>query len=165
MLGAFAAAPPAPPPVLALWLRAAREGLLPSSGVQVVHVDAHPDLAVPVLPIPRGNRDPAFLVSRVDIASFILAAARAGLVERVVWLRSDFSFQLPDGARTLHLGALDSGLLRVDDPSDFYILDEGWAPLPALADPVSVELDVLPLSEAGRRPSLASGAVILDIDL
>lgn len=151
--------------VLAHWLRAAREGLLPSSGVSVVHVDAHPDLAVPTQPIPAGSRDPRLLVSRVDIASFVLAAARVGLVEKVVWLRPDFSFQLPDGARTLHLGALDSGLLRVDDPSDFYVLDEGWAPLPALADPVRVELEVLPLSRAGERGTLASGAVILDIDL
>jgi hypothetical protein len=101
----------------------------------------------------------------VDIASFVLAAARVGLVERVIWLRPDFSFQLPDGARTLHLGALDSGLLRVDDPSDFYVLDEGWAPLTALADPVRVELEVLPLARAGERGSLASGAVILDVDL
>jgi hypothetical protein len=131
----------------------------------VVHVDAHPDLAVPALPIPRGSRDPAFLVSRVDIASFILAAVRVGLVERVVWLRSDFSFQLPDGPRTLRLGELDSGLLRVDDPSDFYVLDQGWAPLAALGDPVRVELDVLSLAEAAGRPTLASGAVILDIDL
>jgi hypothetical protein len=92
--------------VLAHWLRAAREGLLPSSGVSVVHVDAHPDLAVPTQPIPAGSRDPRLLVSRVDIASFVLAAARVGLVQKVVWLRPDFSFQLPDGARTLHLGAL-----------------------------------------------------------
>jgi hypothetical protein len=151
--------------VLAHWLRAAREGILPSSGVQVVHVDAHPDLAVPHQPIPRNGRDPEFLVARVDIASFVLAAVRVGLVDRVTWLRPDFSFQLPDGARTLHLGAIASGLLRVDDPSDFYVLDEGWAPLPALEDPVRLELDVLPLSAAAGRATLATGAVILDIDL
>jgi hypothetical protein len=151
--------------VLAHWLRAAREGILPSSGVQVVHVDAHPDLAVPHQPIPRNGRDPEFLVARVDIASFVLAAVRVGLVDRVTWLRPDFSFQLPDGARTLHLGAIASGLLRVDDPSDFYVLDEGWAPLPALEDPARLELEVLPLSAAAGRATLASGPVILDIDL
>lgn len=151
--------------VLAHWLRAAREGLLPSSGVTVVHVDAHPDLAVPTRPIPVGSRDPRLLVSRVDIASFVLAAARVGLVDRVIWLRPDFAFQLPDGARTLHLGVLDSGLLRVDDPSDFYVLDEGWAPRSALADAVRVELEVLPLARAGGRGTLAAGAVILDVDL
>ncbi len=151
--------------VLAHWLRAARAGILPSSGVTIVHVDAHPDLAVPAKPIPSGSRDPEELVSRVDIASFVLAAVRVGLVEKVVWLRPDFSFQLPDGARTFHLGAVASGLLRVDDPSDFYVLDQGWAPLPSLSDPVRVDVEVLPLASAVERGALARGAVVLDIDL
>jgi hypothetical protein len=152
--------------VLAHWLQAVEDGILPASGLQVVHVDAHPDLAVPKQPLPEpGVQDPARLLGAVDIASFQLAAVHAGLVERVVWLRPEFASQLPDGPRDFLLGAVASGLPRVDDPSDYYVLDEGWAPREALRNPVPVRLRVALLGVAGRSPDLAARPTVLDIDL
>jgi hypothetical protein len=148
------------------WLRAAREGVLPESGLQVVHIDAHPDLAVPAAPVRAdAARDPERLLRGIDIASFQLAGAHIGLVERVVWVRSDFANQLADGERSFLLGTVGSGLLRVDDPSDYYVLDDGWAPRQRLRRPVPVRLRVLPLSAAANAPSLAEGRTVLDIDL
>ncbi len=152
--------------VLAHWLQAAAEGILPDSGLQVVHVDAHPDLAVPKQPLPEsGVRDPARLLGAVDIASFQLAAVHAGLVERVVWLRPEFASQLPDGPRDFLLGTVASGLPRVDDPSDYYVLDEGWAPREALRNPVRVRIQVVSLRDAQDGLDLAPGPTVLDIDL
>jgi hypothetical protein len=75
--------------VLRHWLRAAEQGVLPRSGVTVVHLDGHPDLGVPRNPIAGVWPERAEqLVAALDIATFQLAAVRVGLVDRVVWLRA-----------------------------------------------------------------------------
>jgi hypothetical protein len=148
------------------WLRAAADGTLPRRGVTVVHLDGHPDLAVPGRAVAAGWPESVGpVLGAVDIASFQLAAVRIGLVERIVWLRPDYAFQIPDGERRFRVGALASGLLRVDDPSDYYVLDGGWAPTRALLDPVELRLSVLPLGAAAGEPRLAEGPTILDVDL
>ncbi len=152
--------------VLAHWLAAARAGRLPRSGVQVVHVDAHPDLAIPETPLPRGWPARAdVLVAQLDIGSFQLAAIRTGLVERIVWLRPDWATQLPDGEHRFRLGTTADGALRVDATFDYYVLDGGWAPTAELRDSVAVELRVLSLSAIQPGVPLAQGPTILDIDL
>jgi hypothetical protein len=151
--------------VLAHWIQAALEQRIPESGVAVVHFDAHPDLAVPEREIPRAWPPlPGPLMASVDIATFQLAAVRIGLVDRITWLRPSWANQLPDGERRFRVG-LAKGAVRVDDPSDYYVLDEGWAPRAALMDPVSVDVRVLTLERATREGSLANGPVIFDIDL
>jgi hypothetical protein len=150
--------------VLRHWLAAAREGRIPPHAVNVVHFDAHPDLSVPARPIERTWRDaPRSLVTASDIASFQLSAVWVGLVSRVVWVRPVWARQLPDGERRFHLGAGPDGRLRVDDESDYYVLDDAWAPLASLSDPLPVALRVIPLAEAAR--GLDEDAAILDIDL
>ena len=155
--------------VLRHWLRAAQGGVLPETGVTVVHFDAHPDLGVPAEPVEElagsGRDDPAALIAGLDIATFQLAAVWLGLVDRIVWLRPAWATQLPDGERRFRLGLDQAGQLRVDDPSDYYVLDDGWAPGSSLRDPVEVELRVLSLSDAAQLETLASGPTVLDIDL
>ncbi len=149
------------------WVRAANRGRLPRRGVTVVHFDAHPDLAVPKGQFSSDWRSRALdLLASADIATFQLAAVGAGLVKRVLWLRPSWAHQLPDGERRFALGVAGDGRLRVDDPSDYYVLDDAWAPSRALGDPVPVGLRVLPLGSALDEPALAAdGPVVLDIDL
>jgi hypothetical protein len=150
--------------VLSHWLAAAREGVIPRHAASVVHFDAHPDLTVPARPIERAWREaPRALVAASDIASFQLSAVWFGLVSRVVWVRPEWAAQLPDGKRRFHLGAQRDGRLRVDDESDYYVLDDAWAPFSALDDPLPVALRVIPLAEAAR--GLDEDAAILDLDL
>jgi hypothetical protein len=152
--------------VLRHWLRAAEQGVLPRSGVTVVHLDGHPDLGVPRTPIAGVWPERAEqLVAALDIATFQLAAVRVGLVDRVVWLRPAFAHQLADGERQFRLGVVTSGELRVDDPSDYYVLDQGWAPRSELLEPRDVSLRVIPVEAAAAGGPLAEGATILDIDL
>jgi hypothetical protein len=152
--------------VLLAWLAAARDGRLPREGVTLVHIDAHADLAVPQGPLAPGfpASDEA-LLARTHIASFVLAAVRAGLVDEVVWIHPAWSSQLPDGAREFRLGALADGSLAVDDPSDFYVLDAGFAPTAALRQVQTVTLRALPLGEASRSTRIGDGPTILDVDL
>ena len=108
--------------------------MIPPHAVSVVHFDAHPDLSVPARPIDRAWREaPRALAAASDIASFQLGAVWVGLVSRVVWVRPEWAEQLPDGERRFHLGATRDGRLRVDDESDYYVLDDAWAPLSSLA--------------------------------
>jgi hypothetical protein len=87
-------------------------------------------------------------------------------VDEIVWLRPRWAETFPDGARTFQLGVLASGALAVDDPSDHYVLDEGYADPSLLADTQPVRLRVLPLdAAAGASPPLARGPWVLDVDL
>jgi hypothetical protein len=152
--------------VLRHWLRIAEQGGLPRSGVTVVHLDGHPDLGVPRNPVAGvWPERPERLMAALDIATFQLAAVRVGLVDRVVWLRPAFAHQLADGDRRFRLGVSASGELRVDDPSDYYVLDEGWAPRSELREPTDVSLRVVPVVAAAVGGPLAEGPTILDIDL
>jgi hypothetical protein len=152
--------------VLRHWLAAAAEGRLPASGVEVVHFDAHPDMGPPPNPIQRAWRaQPDLLVAAVDIESFQLAAAWVGLVRRIVWLRPPWSFQLRDGVRRFRVGTDAKGVLQVDDPDDYYVLEGRWAPTASLQGPVDVELTVLSLPTALPGAPLHEGPVVLDVDL
>jgi hypothetical protein len=152
--------------VLVAWFAAARDGRLPREGVTVVHVDAHPDLSLPQGPLARGWRDDVReLLARVHIASFQLAAVRAGLVDEIVWLRPRWAETFPDGERVFQMGALANGQLAVDDPSDHYVLDQGYAPSALLSDTQPVRLRVMPLDAAAAAGALlAESPVVLDID-
>lgn len=152
---------------LAQWLAAVRDGRLPREGVTIVHVDAHPDLSVPAAPFPRGGPDDvAAILARVHIASFQLAAVRLGLVDEIVWLRPRWADTFTDGERTFRLGVLASGELAVDDPSDHYVLDAGYADPALLSDTQAVRLRVVPLDEAAAQGGLlAESPVVLDVDL
>lgn len=152
---------------LAYWLAAVRDGRLPREGVTIVHVDAHPDLSVPAGRHARGwTDDTRNMQASVNIASFQLAAVRLGIVDEIVWLRPRWAETFPDGERTFRLGVLASGALAVDDPSDHYVLDEGYADPRLLSDTQPVRLRVLPIDEAVARGGLlAESPVVLDIDL
>jgi hypothetical protein len=153
--------------VLAHWIAAARDGRLPREGVTIVHVDAHPDLSVPAGPRARGwSEDPSGILASVNIASFQLAAVRLGLVDEIVWLRPRWAETFPDGERTFRLGVLPSGRLAVDDPSDHYVLDEGYADPSLLSDAQPVRFRVLPIDAAVAQGGLhAESPVVLDVDL
>jgi hypothetical protein len=152
--------------VLRHWLEASEAGLLPASGASVVHFDAHPDLGPPPRPIERAWRArPGALVAALDIESFQLAAAWVGLVDRVVWLRPPWAFQLADGTRRFRVGLGGEGRLQVDEPADYYVLDGHYAPTHELRDAVEIELLVLSLPAALAGVPLHAGPAVLDVDL
>jgi hypothetical protein len=152
--------------VLRYWLRAAARGDVPAQALTVVHFDAHPDLGVPQPEPPRAWRErPEAVVAATDIERFQLTAAWLGVVGRVVWLRPTWAHQLPDGERRFRLGRSAGGALRVDDSSDYYVLENVFSPTAELRDAVEVSLRVLQLGpDLGARLA-GEDAAILDIDL
>ena len=154
--------------VLPHWFAAVRSKRLPPRGIQVLHMDAHPDLAVPTGPVPGGMpSEDRSLQTSIDIASFQLAAVRAGIINRVIWLRPRQALQLPDGELRFHLGTGKRGRILVDSPEDYYVLSRAYAPLSELRNPVTMEIGVVALkklAEGGTLPRLEA-PWILDIDL
>uniref|UniRef100_A0A090XEZ0 Uncharacterized protein n=1 Tax=Ixodes ricinus TaxID=34613 RepID=A0A090XEZ0_IXORI len=80
---------------------------LPFSKVLMVHFDAHPDLVLPPGLDPARCRDRDHVLDVVDIESWILPAALAGHLDRVLWVRSPWSDQLPDGDQQFLIGPKD----------------------------------------------------------
>lgn len=153
--------------VLPYWYRAARRGQLPREALTVVHLDAHPDLAVPGGSVAPGFPPDDFAhQASIDIASFQLAAARAGLVRRVLWLRPAWADQITDGEHRFRLGTGPGDSLRVDSPLDYYVLNDAYRATSDLRDAVDVELRVLVLEPESDERLVPEGTpFILDIDL
>ncbi len=152
--------------VLPHWIRLAREGRLPRKGVSVIHLDSHPDMAVPHRPLPSGfPRNDRVLQYSINIASFQLAAARIGLIKRVVWLRPPWAGQIPDGKHDFTVGRNEQGLTRVDSPLDYYVLGGAWAPRGKILEPVKLQFETTTLAKPVYHRPVNKGDFILDVDL
>ncbi|CAN8021309.1 unnamed protein product [Ixodes persulcatus] len=98
---------------------------LPFSKVLMVHFDAHPDLVLPPGLDPARCRDRDHVLDVVDIESWILPAALAGHLDRVLWVRSPWSDQLPDGDQQFLIGSRD-GQARVTCPLPYFLSECMW---------------------------------------
>ncbi len=166
--------------VLPHWLRLGRN--LPPGSLTIVHLDAHPDMALPHRPFPRGlpRRDDDLQAS-VDIASFQLAAVRTGITRRILWIRPVWATQIPDGEHKLRVGNGPDGSLRADSRLDYHVLTPVFWVAPdqlrdfdpltlrvmRLEDPAdpNVRADEWSTAEAGNLLVDPAGPLVLDIDL
>ncbi|CAN7996722.1 unnamed protein product, partial [Ixodes hexagonus] len=98
---------------------------LPFSKVLMIHFDAHPDLVLPPDLDPARCRDRDHVLDVVDIESWILPAALAGHLDRVLWVRSPWSDQLPDGDQQFLIGSKD-GQARVTCPLPYFLSECMW---------------------------------------
>ncbi|EEC07923.1 hypothetical protein IscW_ISCW006149 [Ixodes scapularis] len=98
---------------------------LPFSKVLMVHFDAHPDLVLPPGLDPARCRDRDHVLDVVDIESWILPAALAGHLDRVLWVRSPWSDQLPDGDQQFLIGSRD-GQVWMTCPLPYFLSECIW---------------------------------------
>ena len=148
----------------------------------MVHFDAHPDMACPshvpaaacfVPRQPWEDFDDKGLYELLDstssgIAEWILPLVLAAGLQRMEWIKPQFSTQLPIGDHAFHVGVYDSersqsdnNAVRIDSFLDFaptarikvdwrtpyYLDDDSVVPLESLSLPRSFELKV---SEGGH---------------
>ena len=149
--------------VLPHWIRVSRH-LRPGGNVGVLHFDAHPDMSLPPVDVPTAF--PALdtgLQDHVTIDSFQLAAFKAGVIDRVVWVRPEWARQIPDGDYRFVIGDDPAGKLRVTSTLDYYVMTGVWIQRNQLHNGRTVSLGVS--TAAGLQRSALSGPVILDIDL
>ncbi|CAG4977979.1 unnamed protein product [Parnassius apollo] len=97
---------------------------LPVEGITLLHLDAHPDMLIDRKLKGEEARAGKSLLPLLQIENWIVPAAAAGHVERVVWLRPPWAKQFTDGTRIIQVGDHPaSGLLRVDSKESYYLSD------------------------------------------
>lgn len=97
---------------------------LPLEGTTLVHLDAHPDMLIDRKLKGKDARSGRKLLPLLQIENWIVPAASAGHIGRVVWLRPPWAKQFADGTRMIHVGDHPvTGLLRVDSKEPYYVSD------------------------------------------
>ncbi|XP_045772576.1 UPF0489 protein C5orf22 homolog [Maniola jurtina] len=97
---------------------------LPIEGTTLLHLDAHPDMLIDRKLKGKEARSGRNLLPLLQIENWIVPAAAAGHIGRVVWLRPPWAKQFSDGTRVIHVGDHPAtGLLRVDSQEPYYLSD------------------------------------------
>eukprot|EP00668_Euglena_longa_P018302 GGOE01022852.1.p1 GENE.GGOE01022852.1~~GGOE01022852.1.p1 ORF type:complete len:505 (-),score=172.56 GGOE01022852.1:310-1824(-) len=142
-------------------------GVVPTTGLTLVHFDSHPDMA----PLPQntpktllagmqqGNYDTTHLHSKCDIASWILPLVMAGHVKEVVWLCGWWCHQMDPGTYHLQIGlhknemklAAEVEDTRTHDGCGLYWASAGaWTEADKLKDARPWKLHVCRMQKSGR---------------
>lgn len=141
---------------------------LPFSNLLLVHLDAHPDLVLPPGLQGSRSRDREHVLDTVDIESWILPAALAGHLDRILWVRSPWSKQIPDGEYHFVIGE-KGDRAKVSCPLPYFLSECLWAPSHHINQPNHLSLKVAPLNDLQsslESPWAPDGSTfILDIDL
>ena len=110
--------------------RSMRRGLLPMSGIQMIHYDAHPDLSIPQKLTPAVVYNPQELLETLrntesGIAEWMMPLVYAGHVNRIVWVRPLWSTQLANGEYTIQVG---DAVVEHTSPTAKYLVVDCKAP-------------------------------------
>lgn len=144
---------------------------LPTEGTTLLHFDAHPDMLIDHKLKGQQARSGRELLPLLQIENWIVPAAAAGHISRVVWLRPPWAKQFSDGSRVIRVGDHPAtGLLRVDSREPYYLSDALYSS--NLLNEKAFTFTVAELSDVdeGRINKLAlhlgiSHPYVLDIDL
>ncbi|XP_072941421.1 UPF0489 protein C5orf22 homolog [Epargyreus clarus] len=97
---------------------------LPVEGTTLLHFDAHPDMLISAKLKGEIARAGWPLIPHLEIENWIVPAAAAGHISRVVWIRPPWAKQFSDGDRVIRVGDHpETGLLRVDSTEPYYLSD------------------------------------------
>ncbi|XP_047545198.1 UPF0489 protein C5orf22 homolog [Vanessa atalanta] len=134
---------------------------LPLEGTTLVHLDAHPDMLIDRKLKGEDARAGRKVLPLLQIENWIVPAAAAGHISRVVWLRPPWAKQFADGSRIIHVGDHpETGLLRVDSKEPYYMSDALYSP--QLINERKFTLTVAELSEKNEE-SIKNKIKCLDI--
>lgn len=97
---------------------------LPLEGTTLLHLDAHPDMLIDRKLKGEEARSGRHVLPLLQIENWIVPAAAAGHISRVVWLRPPWASQFRDDTRAILVGDHPtSGQLRVDCKEPYYLSD------------------------------------------
>jgi hypothetical protein len=141
---------------------------LPLENTTLLHLDAHPDMLIDRKLKGDEARSGRKLLPLLQIENWIVPAAAAGHIGRVVWLRPPWAKQFSDGSRVIRVGDdAKTGLLRVDSTEPYYLSDALYSS--ELSNKREFELTVAELSDKTKDGLVErlniSQPYVLDIDL
>ncbi|VVD01447.1 unnamed protein product [Leptidea sinapis] len=97
---------------------------LPVEGTTLLHLDSHPDMLIDRKLKGDEARSGRKVLELLEIENWIVPAAAAGHLSRVVWIRPPWAKQLADGTRVVNVGDHPAtGFLRVDSIEPYYLSD------------------------------------------
>lgn len=149
---------------------------LPLEGSTLLHFDAHPDMLIDRKLKGAEARAGREVLPLLQIENWIVPAAAAGHLNRVVWLRPPWAKQFTDGSRVIQVGDHPvTGLLRVDSKEPYYMSDALFSKeldnnraftltVAEVADPPQNSKDESPMLNLGVELKI-SHPYVLDIDL
>lgn len=145
---------------------------LPLEGTTLVHFDAHPDMLIDRKLKGSEARSGRQLLPLLQIENWIVPAAAAGHIDRVVWLRPPWAKQFSDGTRTICVGDHpETGLLRVNCMEPYYLSDALYSSklvnerrLSYTVAELSTNTEEEKIKELSQRLNI-SEPYVLDIDL
>ncbi|KAF0699224.1 Aste57867_10189 [Aphanomyces stellatus] len=150
--------------------KAIRKRILPFSNWNMVHFDAHPDLAFPrSIPADRIFAPFAFYddldESEAGIASFLLPLVYAGHMKNLVWVKPPWATQMLLGHEEFTVGRHDAtGELRVSSQHTYFVDEVMYANPTELSKAQTLHLSVCELG-SGSMPPAPADPYVLDICL
>ncbi|XP_058833227.1 UPF0489 protein C5orf22 homolog [Topomyia yanbarensis] len=138
---------------------------LPLLGNTIIHFDSHPDMCIPKH-MPAGyvfNKED--LLDSISIENWLMPTVFAGHVKRIVWIKPDWSNQIPKGKFRFNVGEYE-GSIRTDSTLEYFVSEGCYQPEENLENKKSLDLEVCSIGEyrAADDEDLKDG-YILDIDL
>lgn len=138
---------------------------LPIRGNKIIHFDSHPDMCIPKH-MPAGyvfNKED--LLDSISIENWLMPTVFAGHVERIVWIKPDWSDQIPKGKFQFNVGEFE-GSIRTDSTLEYFVSEGCYQPEENLENKKSLKLEVCAIDEykVAEDEDLKDG-YILDIDL
>ncbi|XP_055631959.1 UPF0489 protein C5orf22 homolog [Toxorhynchites rutilus septentrionalis] len=138
---------------------------LPLRGNKIIHFDSHPDMCIPKHMPAEYVFNKEDLLDSISIENWLMPTVFAGHVERIVWIKPEWSDQMPNGKYQFNVGEYE-GSIRTDSTLEYFVSDGCYQPEENLEKKKALKLDVSSIAEykAIDEDELKDG-YILDIDL
>ncbi|CAF0994588.1 unnamed protein product [Brachionus calyciflorus] len=144
------------------------------SNLTMIHFDSHPDLGIPDI-----NADDVFkkdtLIDSLSIENWIIPAVYAGHISNLVWIKSFWSTQIPNGKYDITIGKdLKTDRIRCDCRESYFTSDNMYSPNQNLTNKKTLNLIVCDFDEIVKNnneflenilKNIDQKSLILDIDL
>lgn len=138
---------------------------LPLSGNKIVHFDSHPDMCIPKHMPAAYVFSKEDLLDSISIENWLMPMVFAGHVERIVWIKPDWSDQIPKGKFDFNVGEYE-GSIRTDSTLEYFVSEGCYQPEENLEQKKQLKLQVCAINDykVADDDDLKDG-FILDIDL
>lgn len=95
---------------------------LPLTGNILLHLDAHPDLGLPLNLTDEIARDKHQLIDAVSIENWILPCAYLGLINDIIWVHPKWSTQIRDSQYQFKIGRhRETGEIKVTCLENYFL--------------------------------------------
>lgn len=115
---------------------------LPVYNNTIVHFDSHPDLLISRELSAETAGKKYDLFDSLSIENWILPAAYAGHLTRVVWVKPPWANQMETGTRHFKIGRNSEGKIRLDSLESYFLADGLYCPADRLDSKKDVTLSV-----------------------